>query len=110
MSGLITIAALLQHAAVHVRRRADCHRCPRRVGAHRCRIALGCVAARAAAAGNAARDALAAAVTEMLSRSMTVLFRAQSIGLQVQLCSGLSEGIDVTLGIRKPADAQELYD
>jgi hypothetical protein len=56
------------------------------------------------------RDELAAAVTEMLSRSMAVMMRAQAIGQQMRLRSGLIEGFDVTLKIRKPADVQEFHD
>jgi hypothetical protein len=56
------------------------------------------------------RDALLAAVTAMLSRSMSVMSRAQAMGLQMRLRSGLAEGIDVATRLRKPADALELHD
>lgn len=59
---------------------------------------------------SAGRDALLAAVTAMLSRSMAVMSRAQAMGLQMRLRSGLIEGIDVTTRLRKPADALELHD
>jgi hypothetical protein len=59
---------------------------------------------------SADRDTLAAAVTAMLSRSMAVMWRAQAMGLQMRMRSGLSEGADVALRLRKPADALELND
>jgi hypothetical protein len=58
----------------------------------------------------AGRDALLAAVTVMLSRSMAVMSRAQAMGLQMRLHSGLGEGADVALRLRKPPDALELHD
>jgi ribosomal protein L5 len=53
------------------------------------------------------RDVLVNAVTAMLSRSMAVMMRAQAIHQQMQLRSGLKEGLDVTLRLRKPADVLE---
>lgn len=58
----------------------------------------------------AARDVLLTAVTAMLSRSMAVMTRAQAMGLQMRLRSGLGESIDVATRLRKPADALELHD
>jgi hypothetical protein len=72
---------------------------------------LGVVWLREWLAGRAAeRDVLLAAVTQMLSRSMAVLMRAQAMGLQMRLRSGIAEGVDVTLRVRKPADALEFHD
>ena len=72
---------------------------------------LGVVALQEWLRGRASeRDMLAAAVTEMLSRSMEVMMRAQALGLQMRLRSGIGEGVDVTLGLRKPADALEFYE
>jgi hypothetical protein len=56
------------------------------------------------------RDTLSSAVIQMLSRSMSVMVRAQAIGLQMRFRSGLKEGTDVTLGIRKAADVIEMHD
>jgi hypothetical protein len=56
------------------------------------------------------RDALLAAVTEMLSRSLAVSLRAQTMGLTMKVRSGLGEGVDVALRQRKPADPLELHD
>ena len=56
------------------------------------------------------RAALRVAVRELLSRSMGVALRAQAMGEAMRLRSGLSEGLDVTLHLRKPADAMELHD
>lgn len=56
------------------------------------------------------RDALAAAVIEMLSRSMAVATRAQAMGETMKLRSGLGEGVDVATRLRKPADPLELHD
>jgi hypothetical protein len=36
--------------------------------------------------------------------------RAQAMGESMRLRSGLSEGLDVTLHLRKPADAMEFHD
>jgi hypothetical protein len=46
----------------------------------------------------------------MLSRSVAVMMRAQAIGQQMRLRSGFIEGLDVTLGVRKPADVLEFHD
>jgi hypothetical protein len=46
----------------------------------------------------------------MLSRSMSVMMRARALGQQMYLRSGLAEGLDVALRVRKPFDAQELHD
>jgi hypothetical protein len=56
------------------------------------------------------RAALHTAVTIMLSRSLAFSLRARFLGLQMQLRSGLSEGVDVTLRLRKPADVLDLHD
>ena len=56
------------------------------------------------------RAALRAAVRELLSRSIAVALRAQTIGESMRLRSGLSEGLDVTMRLRRPADAMELHD
>jgi hypothetical protein len=56
------------------------------------------------------RDALLSAGTSMLSRSMAIMTRAQALGLQMRLRSGLTEGIDVTTRLRRPADALETHD
>jgi hypothetical protein len=56
------------------------------------------------------RDALTTAVTAMLSLSMAFMMRAQAVGLQMRLRSGLGEGADVALRVRKPADALEIHD
>lgn len=55
-------------------------------------------------------DELVAAVVAMLSRSMSVMMRSQAMGQQMRLRSGLGEGADVALRLRKPADALELHD
>jgi hypothetical protein len=46
----------------------------------------------------------------MLSRSTAVMMRAQALGQQMRLRSGLKEGLDVTLKFRKPADVLEFHD
>src|SRR5260370_36347700 len=56
------------------------------------------------------RRFLADAVTEMLSRSMAVMMRGKAISLQMRFRSGLGEGADVALRIRKPADVLEYHD
>jgi hypothetical protein len=56
------------------------------------------------------RDTLTSAVTAMLSRSMAFMLRAQAAGLQMRLRSGLGEGADVALRVRKPADVLEFHD
>jgi hypothetical protein len=49
------------------------------------------------------RDALLAAVTEMLSRSLAVSLRAEAMGLTMKVRSGLGEGVEVALRQRRPA-------
>jgi hypothetical protein len=56
------------------------------------------------------RDALRAAATDLLSRSMAVAMRAKTMGEMMKFRSGLKEGWDVALRHRKPADALELHD
>jgi hypothetical protein len=56
------------------------------------------------------RDELVAAVVAMLSRSMSVMTRSQAMSQQMRLRSGLGEGADVTLRLRKPTDILELHD
>jgi hypothetical protein len=46
----------------------------------------------------------------MLSRSVAIMMRGQAIGLQMRLRSGLGEGADVMLRIRKPSDVFEFHD
>ena len=46
----------------------------------------------------------------MLARSMSVASRAQAMGLQMRLRSGLGEGLDVAARMRRPSDALELHD
>ena len=72
---------------------------------------LGVVALRERLRRKAAdQDTLVSAVTEMLSRSMSVTMRAQAMGETMKQRSGISEGVDVTLRYRKPADLLELHD
>ncbi|WP_433448939.1 hypothetical protein ACQPXS_10045 [Streptomyces sp. CA-142005] len=56
------------------------------------------------------RDALHAAVLELLTRSLAVATRAQAMGETMRLRSGLSEGLDVAVRLRKPVDPLELHD
>jgi len=56
------------------------------------------------------RAALHAAVLELLSRSMGVAFRARTMGDAMKTRSGLGEGLDVTLRLRKPLDHMEFHD
>lgn len=46
----------------------------------------------------------------MLSRSMAVMTAAQALGLTMKTRSGLGEGVDVAMRLRKPADPMELHD
>src|SRR5260370_501649 len=46
----------------------------------------------------------------MLSRSMAVSMRAQAMGETIRIRSGIGEGVDVTIGLRKPSDMFELTD
>jgi hypothetical protein len=72
---------------------------------------LGVVWVQALRSGKAQdRAALRAAVRELLSRSIAVALRAQTMGETMKLRSGLSEGLDVTLHLRKPADMMEFHD
>jgi len=72
---------------------------------------LGVVWLREWLRGRAAdRDVLAAAVTELLSRSMAVSLRYQALGEMMKQRSGLGEGADVALRQRKPLDHFELHD
>jgi len=54
--------------------------------------------------------ALHAAIMGILSRSMAVAFRAQSMGQMMKIRSGLMEGVDIALHHRKPVDGLELHD
>lgn len=55
-------------------------------------------------------DALHRAVLEVLSRSMAVAFRGQTIGQAMKVRSGLGEGLDIMLHIRKPLDHMQFHD
>lgn len=55
-------------------------------------------------------DALAAAVSEVLSRSIAVALRLRFLADAARFRSGLGEGLDVLLRIRKPADVLEFHD
>jgi hypothetical protein len=53
------------------------------------------------------RDVLAAAVTAMLARSMEVSLRAQAMGDEAKIRSGILEGVDIViLRLRKPFSAR----
>jgi hypothetical protein len=56
------------------------------------------------------RDILIAGVTEMLSRSMAISFRAHAMGDAMKTRSGLGEGVDVLMHQRKPLDPLEIHD
>jgi hypothetical protein len=57
------------------------------------------------------RHALADAVTEMLGRSMEVSLRAQAMGEEMKIRSGIMEGVDIVVTrLRKPFSALELHD
>lgn len=72
---------------------------------------LGVVAFQQWLAGRSSdADALISAVNEMLSRSMAIAMRAQAMADQMRIRSGLGEGVDVTMRVRKPADLLELHD
>jgi hypothetical protein len=72
---------------------------------------LGVVALQERLRGrNSDRDTLSTAVTAMLSLSMAFMMRVQAVGLQMRVRSGLGEGADVMLRVRKPADALEFHD
>jgi hypothetical protein len=58
----------------------------------------------------AARTTLGALITELLSRSMRVAGRARAVGDTAKFRSGLGEGLDVALRLRKPADLLDLHD
>lgn len=56
------------------------------------------------------RAALHTAMTELLSRSLAVAMRARALGEAMKVRSGLKEGLDVTMGSRKPVDPLEVHD
>lgn len=56
------------------------------------------------------QSALESAVLELLSRSMAVAMRARTMGEAMKTRSGLGEGVDVALRIRKPLDHMEFHD
>jgi hypothetical protein len=55
-------------------------------------------------------DALRGAAGELLSRSMAISARAQTLGNTMRLRSGLKEGFDVAMRHRKLMDPLELHD
>lgn len=55
-------------------------------------------------------DALHAAALELMTRSMSFGHRAEAMGQAMRLRSGLKEGLEVVLRLRKPADPLELHD
>lgn len=73
---------------------------------------LGVVAYREHLRGKAAEhQALVAAVTEMLARSMEVSLRAEAMGQEMKIRSGILEGVDIViLRLRKPFSALEMHD
>jgi hypothetical protein len=50
------------------------------------------------------------AYNDMQTRALSFAFRAQALGGAGRFRSGISEGLDVALRMRKPADILELYD
>jgi len=56
------------------------------------------------------RETLIAAITAMLSRSISLSLRAQMMGEAMKIRSGLGEGIDVLTHQRKPLDPLEFHD
>jgi hypothetical protein len=56
------------------------------------------------------REVLQAAVNELLSRSLQLAFRADTMRATMKLRSGLKEGLDVVMRNRKPVDSFELHD
>ncbi len=56
------------------------------------------------------RAALQSAVRELLTQSMAVALRVQAMGETMKVRSGLGEGLDVALRLRKPADPMALHD
>jgi hypothetical protein len=56
------------------------------------------------------RELLAAAVTDMLALSMSLSLRADTMGNAMKVRSGLGEGLDVALRVRKPLDPLEFHD
>jgi hypothetical protein len=56
------------------------------------------------------QSALCTAVLELLSRSMAVAMRANTMGEAMKARSGLGEGVDIALRIRKPLDHMEFHD
>lgn len=62
-------------------------------------------------ADRAAQDtARASAYQEVIARSLAFTLRATTLRNVMQARSGLSEGVDVTMGIRRAADTLELHD
>lgn len=55
-------------------------------------------------------DAMAATVTELLSRSFALALRARTAGETAKFRSGLGEGVDVATRQRKPVDLFALHD
>jgi hypothetical protein len=56
------------------------------------------------------REALQAAVSELLSRSLQLAMRAQAMRVTMKVRSGLKEGFDVAMRHRKPVDPLQLHD
>ncbi len=51
-----------------------------------------------------------AAYQEVLSRSLAFANRSRALGDMMRIRSGIAEGLGVTLGQRRPADAFEIYE
>jgi hypothetical protein len=58
----------------------------------------------------AEEDALGAAVLHLLTRSLGLALRARSTGEVAKQRSGLGEGLDVVMHVRKPVDAFQFFD
>lgn len=56
------------------------------------------------------KASLARLVTEVLHRSSAFALRVQVLSATVEQRSGLGEGVDVALRVRKPVEMRELYD
>lgn len=56
------------------------------------------------------RAALHASVRELLTRSLAVAMRAQTMGETMKVRSGLIEGVDIVSHNRKPVDPMQLHD
>ncbi|MDQ1295196.1 MAG: hypothetical protein QG608_3081 [Actinomycetota bacterium] len=56
------------------------------------------------------KAALEATVAALLTRSMEICYQTRAVTSTQTLRSGISEGINVLLGIRKPLDPMEFYD